>query len=709
MRVPLSWLDEYLSPEERAFAALASDPQPLLDRLAMLGFGHESPERVGDDLVLDLEIASNRPDLLSILGVAREIGAAWELDTRVPPVVANTTSPATSSVTQVSIDEPDLCPRFTAHVIDDVHVDPSPDWMQRRLELGGIRSINNIVDVTNYVMLEVGQPMHAFDLDRLEGRRLVVRRARPGERLVTLDGVERTLDAHTLVVADADRATAVAGIIGGADTEIREGTTRVLLEAASWAPAQIRRTSRRLGVRTESSTRFERGLDRRIALDAARRAAALITEVAGGRILDEPLDVYPRKVPSPVIVLRPARVHRILGMAVDPDRSVDILRRLGCAIEAAGETLRVIPPPGRLDLEREADLIEEIARHVGYDRIPEAMPVEVTHAGGRAAGLTAEAAARDVLVRAGLTEAITISLITPRLLDRLGLEADDPWRRPVPLLNPFTAEHTHLRPAVLPGLLEAVRVNVSRRRESVHLFEIGRVFRAGPGVAGIRDGAAVEGTPTSVEERRSLAIALHGRWLVGDWDGPAHREATYYHLKGIVETLATELRIGTLAVQAGGPPWLHPARAGRVMLDGQIAGSLGELHPDVGARFDLPDRTFVAEIDLEAVLARAVLQPRFTGLPRYPAVRRDVAVVAPQTLPHAAVEAALRESAGSMLESVELFDVYEGPPLDAGERNLAYALTLRAPDRTLTGEEVEAMMRLIHERLPARLPVRIRT
>ncbi|MGH7753889.1 MAG: phenylalanine--tRNA ligase subunit beta, partial [Gemmatimonadales bacterium] len=356
------------------------------------------------------------------------------------------------------------------------------------------------------------------------------------------------------------------------------------------------------------------GLDRRIAMDAARRAAALMVEVAGGGILAEPLDVYPRRLPSPVITLRPARVRRILGITVEPRRSMDILRRLGCAVEAAGEVLRVTPPPGRLDLEREEDLIEEIARHVGYDRIPETMPVEVLHAGRLAAHLEAEASARDILIRGGLTEAVTVSLITPRLLDRLGLEPDDPWRRPVPLLNPFTAEHTHLRPALLPSLLEAVRVNVSRRRDAVHLFEIGRTFRAAAGnnrVAGIWDGLAVRGTPASVEERRSLAIALRGRWLAGDWNGPGEeREATFYHLKGIVETLLAELRIGALAVDAGAPSWLHPARAGRLMVDGEPLGTLGELHPDVAARFDLPNRTFVAEIDLKDILARAVLQPR---------------------------------------------------------------------------------------------------
>lgn len=711
MRVPLSWLDDFL-PDHELLGSAVRDPEPLLDRLAMLGFGHEPPERVGDDLVLDLEIASNRPDLLSILGVAREIGAGSEVDLRVPALTLHEIEPATGSVAQVSVEEPDWCPRFTAHVITDVRVGPSPEWMARRLELCGIRSINNIVDVTNYVMLEQGQPMHAFDLERLKGRRLIVRRAHQNEMLVTLDGVERRLDRDTLVVADAERAVAVAGIIGGVETEIREDTARVLLEAASWAPAQVRRTSRRLGVRTESSMRFERGLDREIALAAAQRAAALCAEVAGGKVLADPLDVYLRKIPPRLMTLRPARVQRVLGVGVEGRRVADILRRLGCAVEVAGESMRVTPPPGRLDLEREEDLIEEVARHIGYDRIPEAMPVEVMQAGRRTGRLISEAAARDALIRAGLTEAMTVSLITPRLLDRLGLDPNDPWRAPVPLRNPFTTEHTHLRPCLLPGLLEAARINASRRVEAVHLFEIGRIFRARPGVAGLAgngDGTGAAWTPVPIDERRSLAVALRGRWVSGDWRGAADGwDVTFFHLKGIAEILVGELRVGTLSADPEGPPWLHPARAARIQVDQEPVGVLGELHPDVAVRFDLPGRTFVAELDLEAILARAVLQPRFSGLPRYPAVRRDVAVVAPEALSHAAVESALREAAGTMLETVELFDVYTGPPLDAGMRNLAYALTLRAPDRTLTGDEVEAIIRSIYEEVPARLPVRIR-
>ncbi|MGQ0550878.1 MAG: phenylalanine--tRNA ligase subunit beta [Armatimonadota bacterium] len=686
MRAPLSWLRDYVDIDDA--------PEVLVERLPMLGLGVDGVDRTNGDVVLDLEIASNRPDLLGLVGIARELAAWRRREVRLPPDELNGSGPPTATLTSVEIADPVLCPRYVACVIEGISVRPSPPQIVSRLEAAGVRPINAIVDATNYVMLEWGQPLHAFDLDTLEGRRIVVRPARPGESLVTLDGIARSLDAEMLVIADARRPVALAGIMGGGATEIGANTRTVLLEAASFAPWSVRRTSRRLGLRTDASARFERGVDPDGTLRAARRAARLIAELTGGRVLPAPVDVYRAPIPRPVIALHLARIPRLLGIEVAPDDVLAILRRLGADVTRDGGVIRATPPAGRRDLEREEDLIEEVARHVGYDRIPEAMPVEIMRAGHRAPHLEGEAAVRDALILAGLTEAITVSLVNLRLLDRFDLAPDDPWRRPVPLLNSFTAEHTHLRPGLLPTLLEAVRVNVSRRREAVHVFEIGRIFRKRAGI----------------EERRNLAIALHGRWLIGDWAGPGEdRDVTFYHLKGVLETLAAELRLRTLAVEAGGSPWLHPTRAGRVIIDGRTVGSLGELHPDVGARFDLPGRTFVAEIELEAVLARAVLQPRFAGLPRYPAVRRDVAVVAPTTLPHAAVEAALRESAGTMLESVELFDVYEGPPLEAGMRNLAYALTLRAPDRTLTGEEVEAIMRRIHEGLPARLPVRIRT
>ncbi|MDR7532923.1 MAG: phenylalanine--tRNA ligase subunit beta [Armatimonadota bacterium] len=697
MRVPLGWL--------REFVDLPEPVEVLAERLPMLGLGVERVEAAGNgETVLDLEIASNRPDLLSLVGIARELAAWGRRAVRLPDDVVGEHDPAAAQAAAVEIADPDLCPRYIAHVITDVRVRPSPAPIAARLEAAGIRPINNIVDATNYVMLEWGQPMHAFDLARLADRRIVVRRAREGETLLTLDEIPRRLDPEMLVIADARRPVALAGIMGGAETEIAPATTTVLLEAASFAPATVRRTSRRLGLRTEASARFERGVDPDLTPRAARRAARLIAELSGGRVLRGAVDVYPTPVARPAIRLRLARIRRLLGTDVPAAEVVEILTRLGLEVTppspGAGDAAAVvaIPPVGRRDLEREEDLIEEVARHHGYDRIPETMPVEALAQGRRSPRLEAEAAARDVLIRTGLTEAMTVSLAHPRLIERLGLAPDDPWRQMVPIANPLTAEHTHLRSCLLPGLLEAARVNTSRRQPAVHLFEIGRVFRrtAGPPRA-------------AIDERRALGVLMRGRWMVGDWQAPeADRAVTFYHLTGALEALVRELRAGRLEVIAGGPGWLHPHRAARLVLDGLVLGVAGELHPEVAGRFELPGRTYVAEVDLDALLDRAVLKPQFVAPPRYPAVRRDVAVVAPVALPHAAVAGALREIVGEWLEAIELFDVYTGPPLSPGTRNLAYTLTLRAPDRTLTGEEVEEVMRRLEAVLPARLPVAIR-
>jgi len=690
MRVLLSWLRDYVD--------VTDEPDVLGEQLPMLGLGVDAVERLPDgDVVLDLEISSNRPDLLSLIGIARELAAWRRRDVRLPSDDVVNVDPPSGTVTAVEIVDPALTPRYVAHVLTGVTVGASPAWLAYRLEASGVRPINAIVDATNYVMLEWGQPLHAFDLDALAERRIVVRLAAAGERLVTLDGVTRDLDPEALVIADARRPVALAGIIGGAETEIGPTTRMILLEAASFRPASVRRTSRRLGLRTEASMRFERGIDPEGTLRAARRAARLITELAGGTVLRTPVDAYPAPPARPVISLRLARIDRLLGVHVPTDEAIGILSRLGVHIHRDGDVVRATPPVGRRDLEREEDLIEEVARHFGYDRIPEAMPVEVMSQGRRPARLEAEAAARDALIRAGLTEALTVSLVNQPLLDRLDIEFSDPRRIGVALTNPLTTEHTRLRPVLLPSLLEAVRVNVNRRREAVHLFEIGRTFMRTP-----------EG---EIAERRHLAIAMRGRWLQGAWDQPADvQEVTFFHLKGVLETLADELRVGPLSIR--GPRererWLHLGRAGQMFIGETKAGDLGELAPIVAERYDLPGRTYVAELDLEVVLDRAMLQPRYAGLPRYPAVRRDVAVVAPLDLAHAVIEGAIRDSVGELLEAVELFDVYTGPPLDAGMRNLAYALTLRAPDRTLTGDEVEAIIRRVHTTLSARLPVRIR-
>lgn len=687
MKVLLSWLKEYVE--------IPYGIDELEERLPALGLGIEGIERLGDDAVFDLEIAANRGDLMSVLGVARELAAAARTRVRMPAPKLTEDRRPVSELTRVDVANSTLCPRFTARMIVDVKVGPSPSWMARRLGACGLRAINNIVDVTNYVMLEMGQPMHAFDFDKLVEGRLIVRMARPGEPLTTLDGVERTLDGDTLVVADAERAAGIAGIIGGANTEIGPQTTRVLLEAASWNPAMIRRTSRRLGVRTESSARFERGIDT-AGIAVQDRAITLMQELAGGRILKGVIDVYLNPKPFAVrtVELRWPSVARLLGTEVPQEQGTAILRSLGFEVAGGDGVLRVTVPTFRRDVEREEDLIEEVARHYGYDRIPSTLPVETMAQGTRAGSLVAEDAVRAALVRAGLIEALTVSLTTPAVLDTLLLPADHPWRQMARLRNPMVEDHTHLRTTLLPGLLNAAQVNASRSVPDVQVFELGRTFH--PDRAG-------------VTERRRLAVLMMGIMHEGTWNLPPEVvQVTYYHLKGALEALLGELHVERVSVSAAASPWLHPGRAARLTLDGETLGTLGQLHPEVSARYDLPAEVFVADIDLDALLRRAVLRPRFTPLPRYPAVRRDIALVLPISVLSSRVEEVIRTAGGPLLESVEVFDVYSGPPIPEGHRNLAYALSFRSPERTLAAGEVEAVVGAIKRALEERLRAKIR-
>jgi phenylalanyl-tRNA synthetase beta chain len=686
MKVLLSWLREYVD--------VPYSVEELEDRLPMMGLGIEGLEWLGDDAVIDLEIPANRGDLMSVLGVARELAAAGRTAVRPPaPKVVEAAEPVTER-TRVDVQDTLLCPRFTARLIVEVRVGPSPSWLARRLEACGLRAINNIVDVTNYVMLEMGQPMHAFDYDLLRGGRLVVRPARPGEPLVTLDGVERTLDPQTLVVADAERAGGVAGIIGGGNTEISERTTRVLLEAASWDPAMIRRTSRRLGVRTESSARFERGIDTAGILAVQDRAISLMQELAGGRILRGVIDAYPRPLAARTVDLRWRAIRRLLGIEVPEGEGVAILQSLGFALEQRSGVVSVAIPSFRRDVEREEDLIEEVARHHGYDHIPAVMPVEPTAQGSVAPSLRIDEFVRTTLVRAGLVEALTLSLTNPGVLDALNLPSDHPWRDMPALLNPMVEDHTHLRTTLLPGLLNAARANTSRGVADIRLFELGRTFHS-------RNG--------EIQERRQLAILMTGSIMDGAWNLPTEAVAIdFYHLQGVVEALLRELHVEGWTFSPDRLPYLHPGRTAYLSIDSHVVGTLGGIHPDVAAHYDLPAGIYLADLDVEGLLEYAHLTPRFTSVPRYPAVRRDVALVLGRAVLSGDVVAVIRSAGGELLEDVRLFDVYEGAPVPAGQRSLAYALTFRAPDRTLAAEEVEAQMTAIRDALRTRLRAKIR-
>jgi phenylalanyl-tRNA synthetase beta chain len=699
MRISLEWLRECVE--------VNVPIEALVERLHGLGLPVEAIESHGDDTVLDIELTANRPDCMSVLGVAREVALALgrPLRMRRPKPVEH--PPAAADRVAVEIADPEGCPRFTARVIEGVRVGPSPAWVQRRLEASGVRAIANVVDITNYVMLELGQPMHAFDYDRVAGHRLIVRRAMPGERLVTLDGVDRALDPEMLVVADAQRAVALAGIIGGGDTEIGPGTTRVLLEAAYWNPITIGRTARRLGLRTEASARFERGMDPAGPELAQHRAAELLTEWCGGRVLRGVVDVFGHRPRRRSIRFRAQRAAAVLGVPVPSARIVRILRGLGCTVAAPrparpaaravggrGSVLVVRPPSFRPDLGREEDLIEEVARIHGYDRIPPTMPRGTTLPATIVPALRIDARAREILARSGLSEVMTLTLVSAAAAGEGGGPA-------AVLQNPLVSDQSALRTSLMPGLVSILATHAARRVEDVHVFELGRVFRP--------HGDA-NGLGARPEERRSIGIGAMGRWRTGWNVAVDDAAADFYHLKGIVEMLLRELGVGGWTVEplAEPAPWWHPGRAAIVRRGGDVTGRFGELHPDLHAAHRLPHRAYLAEVDLESLLSAAVLVRPAPELPRYPSIERDVAAVVPDQLPVARVEATIRAAAGPLLEALELFDVYSGPPVPPHHRNVAYRLRLRASDRTLAADEAEEIMRQVRITLQEQAGVRLR-
>ncbi|MDR7439577.1 MAG: phenylalanine--tRNA ligase subunit beta [Armatimonadota bacterium] len=687
MRVPWTWLRELVRTPDPL------DPEAWAERFPMLGLGVEAVERWEDDWVFDLEATTNRPDWLGMVGIAREVAAATGGEVVVPPMGVEEEDPAAETLASVTLAEPSLCYRYVARVIVDVQVGPAPRWMAERLEKCGIRSINNVVDITNYVMLELGQPLHAFDYDELVGGRIVVRAARGGERLVTLDGMERVLPEGTLVIADGERPVALGGIMGGADTEIRPTSRRVLLESAWFNPVAVRRTARAVGLRTEASTRHERGGDPERVRVAAARAAELMRRYCGGRVLRGEVDVYPTPEPPRVVALRYDRLRRVLGAEIPQKEAEGILQRLGFGLEPQEDRVVVRVPSHRRDVEREEDLIEEVARLWGYDRIPETMPRGEMGVGRLPEELAREREVREVLLRGGLTEVFTLSLLHPRDLDRVRIPPDHPLRKAPRLLNPLTEEHTHLRTTLLPSLLEVLRTNRARGIPDVHIFEIGRVYFS---------------TGEEWEERKVVGIARMGRVLLGRWNLPEEfGETTFYHLKGVLETLLEALHIPDWRLVPEAAPWLHPYRSASVWIGAERIGWMGEVHPQVAEAYDLRERAYVAEMALMPLLVHAQ-PPELRPLPRYPAVDRDLAVVVREEVAAADLVEEIRKVAGPVLESVEPFDVYTGPQVPPDHKSVALSLRFRSPDRTLEAREVEAVLEGIREALRQRFGARIR-
>lgn len=649
-----------------------------------------------DDTVLEIDITPNRADCLGLVNLAREVAAITGGRLRLPPYEVDSVPEPAREAATVTIEAPDLCARYVAAIIRGVTIGPSPSWMQRRLRAAGMRPINNVVDITNYVMLELGQPLHAFDYHRLQGPQIVVRRARPGEKLRTLDGVERLLVPETLVIADARRAVAIAGIMGGEETEISEATRWILLESANFSPASIRRTSRTLGLRSEASLRFERGIDLELAPRAAYRAARLMRELAGGEVLAGLIDCGEKSRPAVTIDLNLKRLNSLLGLELTRAEVKEYLGRLGLVPEERGETFSVSIPSYRADLRLEEDLVEEVARLYGYERIPAIFPPFITAEAKQEPRQQFFSGCRHFLAAVGFQEVITYSFIGPRAWERLRLPPGHPWRQVVSLRNPLGEEQSIMRPTLVPGLLQAAAENASWRNEAMRLFEVGKVF------------LPQADQPLPREEWR-LAALVAGEERKG-WDWPGY-SLDFFYLKGVLAAFLDHWGLGngvSLRAEAALPA-LHPGRQARVRLGEREVGWIGELHPEVREDYGLPERASLLELDLETLWSLAAGVTRtYQPWARYPAVARDIAVVVPRELSHETVVRSIMRAGGELLREVRLFDLYQGEPVPAGYKSLAYRLVFQSADHTLRETEINALYEAIAHGLERELGARLR-
>ena len=624
------------------------------------------------DTVLELEITPNRPDCMSMIGVAREVAALYETALRVPQP-----APETSDIRhgiEVEILDPAGCPRYVAGFVEGITVGSSPAWMAARLLAAGMRPISSVVDVTNYVMLETGQPLHAFDAASVSDRRILVRRAEEGELVTTLDGAGRELAASDLLIADPEKVLAIAGVMGGLDSEVTGSTTDVIIEAASFDSASVSFTSRRHNLRSEASARFERGVDIENVPVAAARAGELIQKISGGAVAAAPAETYAVVHQRRQVDLRPARTERLLGVSIPPDRQAQHLRSIGIPAELSGDTITAEIPGFRPDLGREADLIEEVARLEGFDTLPSTLPPG--RGGGLSPGQAAERTMRRVLVSLGVTEAWTSSFMSLVDLDLLGYEGDHPVRRLVELANPMVDTEPALRSTLLAGLTQSAARNIAHRAPGVALFEIARVYAPSEGYL--------------ANEQLTLAAVLAGERTPDSWRRPAERW-DFFSAKALLDSALSSLGIEAAGYEPFKGAPFHPTQAALVKVAGAPIGALGSLHPDACSNLDLPDGTVVCELSFDALIAALPERPRGEPIPRFPSIYIDVAVVLDETIDSGKVTSVIAKAGAPEVSAVRLFDVYQGEQVSNGKKSLAYALELRHPERTLTDADATAV------------------
>lgn len=679
MKVPLSWIREFVDVKASAeeIGTLMSVRGLALEGLEYWPAG-SAPESA-QDVVLDFDVTANRPDCMSVIGIAREIATVHGLPLKWEPGASKGAALQVNGQLPITIEAPELCGRYVGAAAT-VTVGPSPQWMQDRLAMCGVRPISNIVDITNYVLLETGHPMHAFDAARLRGGQIVVRRARSGESIVTLDGKTRALSTDMLVIADAERAEAIGGVMGGAGSEVSDTTKAIVFEAAWFTPASIRATSKKLGLKTEASMRFERGADRTAPPRATMRALQLLEQIGAGKATGAVTDTYPAPYAPKTLRLDQARISGLLGMDV-PDASVErILTSLGFEVRAASAERTgwdVIPPPWRVDMHRQVDVIEEVGRHHGFEHLPSTFPGVEQAPPPSDPRIARDRRARTALLGMGFSEAITFAFIEAKAAEPF-LAAG---ASPVALANPLSELFAVMRPSLVPGLVDAVSHNRRHGRADVRLFEIGTRF-----------------SPTG--ETRGAAFAWTGLATADHWSG-ARRSVDFSDIKGVVEQLAGLFKVPVQFAEAE-RPFLVAGRAATISVNGAVVGVFGQLDPAVGEARNLPsaDAVYVGEVDLDALSAAAPTETmRAATLPRYPSVQRDISILVADTLSAESVRGTIRSASPNTLVQVREFDRYQGKGIPDGKVSLSFRLTFQSPERTLTDEEVQSAMQRIIDAL----------
>ncbi|MBR2778565.1 MAG: phenylalanine--tRNA ligase subunit beta [Firmicutes bacterium] len=618
-----------------------------------------------EDSVVDFEITPNRPDCLSMIGMAREAACVFGKELRYPDITPQNEEENVSDYISVEIRKPDLCPRYTARVIKNVKIGQSPWWMQKRLMHAGMRPINNIVDITNFVMLEYGQPLHAFDIRNIKGGKIIIDTAADNDVITTLDGEERKLDSTMLTINDTERHIALAGVMGGLNSEIQEDTTTVILEAANFNADSIRFTSKKTGLRTEASGRYEKGIDANLCDKAADRFCRLVEMLGCGTVIGGIVDEYPQVQEARPLDVRVSRINKVLGTDISGEEMESIFRSLEMETSRDGDIIRVTPPTVRQDLNIEEDYVEEVARIYGYDKMPETLP-----SGGAVAGLTdaetVRVAARSILNSFGLDEIMTYSFVSPKSVDKVNLPEDDEYLRNfVRIINPLGEENSVMRTILAPSMMEVLSRNFAKGNKAAKVFEIGKVFN--------NSVINEEGLP---KEEEKLCIGLYGK-------------ADFFELKGYLEKLFEILGIQDVRFTAvTTDPMYHPGRCAAVMAGDETVGRMGEIHPDVAERYGLSERVYLCELSFSWIIEQKDMDIVYRPLPKYPAITRDIALTVAEAIPVGEIRDLILRNGGAILESAELFDVYRGKQIEEGRKSVAFALTFRHPDRTLTDEEV---------------------